>query len=473
MEQKLRILVNDMEMSRTDSDTHSMIGCVELTLVEVLTQHKIQRKILYNNNPLLERGTLIITAEEVKANKEMVEMQLRAHNIDMSTLRFGKANPYIVISKISDNGEYVVVYRTEAIAKSRNPVWKPLRIPVAILCNGDYSRSLKIQCWDFFHNAKSYLIGETTTSLKDMVNRQGLSLPLINSKKVKEVPKYSDSGMLEVIYCRKKPYNTFVDYVQGGIEFVSKIIIDLSASNNSQEEPLHCIDDGPSLYEKALEVTGSLIEEYDTDNKYEVYGFGACIPPDYGLSNCFNINLKAPQSECEKMSGFIEAYRSCFEDIQLHGPSFLAPSIRYIIKSIKFTTGSHYYILWIFTDGGVTDMDEVLEAIIDASLLPLSIVIIGMGNDDFQDMQELDSDYCPLSNPKGKRAHRDIVSFIPFSQFLEGEYGTDPEQSRINLAREVLREVPDQLVSYMKMKRIPPQPPQSGLRKQPADPELL
>ena len=118
-------------------------------------------------------------------------------------------------------------------------------------------------------------------------------------------------------------------------------------------------------------------------------------------------------------------------------------------------------------------MDEVLEAIIDASLLPLSIVIIGMGNDDFQDMQELDSDYCPLSNPKGKRAHRDIVSFIPFSQFLEGEYGTDPEQSRINLAREVLREVPDQLVSYMKMKRIPPQPPQSGLRKQPADPELL
>jgi len=39
--------------------------------------------------------------------------------------------------------------------------------------------------------------------------------------------------------------------------------------------------------------------------------------------------------------------------------------------------------LLIITDGVITDLDATIDAIIDCSFLPMSIIIIGVGNDEF------------------------------------------------------------------------------------------
>lgn len=44
-------------------------------------------------------------------------------------------------------------------------------------------------------------------------------------------------------------------------------------------------------------------------------------------------------------------------------------------------------MLLIVTDGAIHDMDETVAAIVAASELPLSILIVGVGNDDFSSMQ--------------------------------------------------------------------------------------
>ena len=44
------------------------------------------------------------------------------------------------------------------------------------------------------------------------------------------------------------------------------------------------------------------------------------------------------------------------------------------------------------TDGEIHDMDETIELIIDAAELPLSIIIVGVGNDSFSKMKILDGD---------------------------------------------------------------------------------
>ncbi len=46
----------------------------------------------------------------------------------------------------------------------------------------------------------------------------------------------------------------------------------------------------------------------------------------------------------------------------------------------------------ILTDGEISDMDVTKDLIVRASRLPLSIIIIGVGNEDFINMQELDGD---------------------------------------------------------------------------------
>ena len=106
-----------------------------------------------------------------------------------------------------------------------------------------------------------------------------------------------------------------------------------------------------------------------------------------------------------------------------------------------------------------------MQAIVEASVLPLSIIIVGIGKADFTAMEELDGDTVALTSG-GVRASRDIVQFVPFSKVM----GT-PNPGPL-LAREVLAEVPTQFVSYMKSRNIPPKPPITTVTTLPPDPSM-
>lgn len=45
-----------------------------------------------------------------------------------------------------------------------------------------------------------------------------------------------------------------------------------------------------------------------------------------------------------------------------------------------------YFVFVILTDGCIHDMRETLELIIDMSFLPASLIIVGIGNEDFTKM---------------------------------------------------------------------------------------
>jgi Copine len=110
-----------------------------------------------------------------------------------------------------------------------------------------------------------------------------------------------------------------------------------------------------------------------------------------------------------------------------------------------------YHILLILTDGEIHDMTQTKDLIVDeASKLPLSIIIIGVGNENFKQMHELDSDNQLLIGSTGREAARDIVQFVRFKKYKQ--MGADV------LAEKVLREVPEQFLSYMNMMGIKPDP---------------
>ena len=104
-------------------------------------------------------------------------------------------------------------------------------------------------------------------------------------------------------------------------------------------------------------------------------------------------------------------------------------------------------MLLILTDGVIMDMQQTVDAIVHASHSPLSIVIVGVGKADFTAMNALDSDDKILSSSSGQIATRDIVQFVPFAP-----YSHQPAR----LAAEVLREIPGQIVGYMRSKQIQP-----------------
>lgn len=49
-------------------------------------------------------------------------------------------------------------------------------------------------------------------------------------------------------------------------------------------------------------------------------------------------------------------------------------------------------MLLLLTDGVISDMDETVAAIVEASYLPISLIIVGVGDADFDQMNFLDCD---------------------------------------------------------------------------------
>jgi vacuolar-type H+-ATPase subunit F/Vma7 len=50
----------------------------------------------------------------------------------------------------------------------------------------------------------------------------------------------------------------------------------------------------------------------------------------------------------------------------------------------------------LITDGIINDMQKTIDEIVRGSSLPLSIIIVGVGQEDFSSMQVLDADDEPL-----------------------------------------------------------------------------
>lgn len=84
-------------------------------------------------------------------------------------------------------------------------------------------------------------------------------------------------------------------------------------------------------------------------------------------------------------------------------------------------------------------MDETINLLVNNCDLPLSLIIVGVGNAEFTNMVRLDGDNG-LYASNGKKAQRDVVQFVPFR-----EVNLNPDM----LARELLAELPNQVTQYM------------------------
>jgi hypothetical protein len=125
---------------------------------------------------------------------------------------------------------------------------------------------------------------------------------------------------------------------------------------------------------------------------------------------------------------------------ELYGPTKFSSILKYVNDFVHSQSGEIsqfnqvYNICLILTDGIINDMDATIDEIVRASDQPLSIIIVGVGEADFDQMEALDGDITPLfSNTLNKYRNRDIVQFVPFRDLK-----SDP----VRLAKAVLAEVP-------------------------------
>ncbi|KAG2467904.1 CPNE5 protein, partial [Polypterus senegalus] len=393
--------------------------------------------------------------------QDSATMQFCANKLDKKDF-FGKSDPFMVFYRSNEDGTFTICHKTEVVKNTLNPVWQSFSIPVRALCNGDYDRTIKVEVYDWDRDGSHDFIGEFTTSYRELARGQSqfnvyevrrmhsckfsfdfspavvvlrqllqgakyqlsakfalqmliICYEVVNPKKKMKKKKYVNSGTVTLLSFTVESEYTFLDYIKGGTQINFTVAIDFTASNGnpSQSTSLHYMNPYQmNAYAMALKAVGEIIQDYDSDKMFPALGFGAKLPPDGRVSHEFPLNGNIENPYCNGIEGILEAYHQSLKTVQLYGPTNFAPVVNHVARyAAAVQDGSQYFVLLIITDGVISDMAQTKEA---------------------------------------------IVNFVPFRDYIDRTGNHVLSMAR--LAKDVLAEIPDQFISYMKSRGIKPNP---------------
>jgi hypothetical protein len=79
------------------------------------------------------------------------------------------------------------------------------------------------------------------------------------------------------------------------------------------------------------------------------------------------------------------------------------------MKVLMQKSSLKYHVMMILLSCEITDMNQCKAEIVQLAKMPVSIIIVGVGDNDFSKMSELDSEREVLRDENGVCANRDIV----------------------------------------------------------------
>ena len=415
-------------------------------------------------------GKMSIYVEELKMMQSTMTFALQLNALDCSKTKQTSKNKkakvlYLCIYRTprdvneEEEEETPLVLRTEprqcsidSTGHIREIYWDNLQVSVNAMCRGEPKRQITIKLYETL-GKEHICLGACTTYLKqlDAASHDG------TGHLVMTIPETEASVGIHSIEIQHS--DSFLDYVIGGLDLSLFVALDFTKSNKDYTVPgsLHSFNDpeNPNDYVRAIQSVVDILQHYDADKKYPVYGFGARLPPSYShTSHCFACNGDYFHPEVAGIDEIVRVYQQAATSVVLHGPTNFNEIVRVVAnyaEPYSYPEVGHqkYSILLILTDGVITDMKQTVNELVRAADFPMSLVIVGIGDEDFGLMKILDGDDHRLySTELHKFAERDIVQFVQFNRF---KYGPLHE-----LAMETLAEIPREVVAYFRSKNIVP-----------------
>jgi len=469
-------------------------GTLTITYEEIIPSF---RKTLASE--YIASGNNLVTQELKKDTPYTITEEkfiIKAKGINLEKMDFfGKSDPYYCIYRLVGQKK-IQIYKSEKIKKNLNPVWK-----AAELKNLDENclapeQKFWIEVYDYDKFGSDDLIGEvrlddlfyditpdgkefravlTSTSGKHKNNRGEIVLNIIHevstiekvTKAYSVISHYNFANNLKT-YPNLLSTISFVDAMRMGMLLHVMCAIDYTGSNGS----MHDINSNEmNPYQTALSAVGQVLEPYDHDKRFSFFGYGAykneVFPPYFTVGETEEVE--------GGVQGILDTYAETRDEFELgdmgtarggdmdwraNKGRYYCDDFYQIINAIadkaeadmmiKFPPNSHllptdYYILFFVIDGDGFDMDGTIRALVRASALPMSIVLVGVGGGYFTNLSKFDSDKTPLT-VDGVSTIRDIVQFVKFEECKDAIDGT---VNMNKLASEVLVEVPTQVETFI------------------------
>lgn len=447
-EQKLLIEVYDQDnKDLSNLKKQKFVGQYTFTLGNIMTQGGSLLEGRLSKGSSNGRGKIWARGESVHDTRNLFVCKFEGDKLKNKGGFFGKSDPFIQVSRCNEDGSWSSTWNCEHIKNTLSPKFTVTKIPIVSLCNNDLNRPIRVEFFDWNSNNDHKSMGYVETSVQALLDSGGAPMAVMYKDK--------EHGSLTCIDPIIEKHPTFLQFLRGGLNISLSVAIDFTGSNGDPTLPssLHYVDpSGQQLneYQQAIRSVGNIIEEYNTDKIFGVFGFGAKIGGE--VSHCFSVY--PDETGVKSIAGLEKAYIDGLSNIALSGPTLLAPMVTHIknraLKKGCTSESPKYEILLVLADGVINDTIPAIQQLIAASDSPMSIIIVGVGPADFSQMNFLDGDKGLLTHG-GQTAKRDIVQFVPFTKFKgAGQYA---------LAKEVLAEVPEQVLQYMDQHKVyPPDP---------------
>ena len=451
--QTLSFLCVDVDETNIEGD---QIGTANCTIAQIMmTDPETGLKLPLDNS----KKNSFITIKYQRLPNLNMDFIFKVKCQKVKNLRWcGKSKPFLRISRPgkgyedSNNPEkipdanWIIVNETEWPVANLEPVFAPFTIKGSVLNRGNISMKNKWELWDHSTEDNHKYIGGAFISVKEIQEEKRI-FPSENKSK-------NFTGDIIFDECKTVKKHSILDYLKMGLNLSLTVGIDFTASNGGATNPtsLHYIlGPRPNQYQSTLTEVGMILLEYDTDKLVPMYGFGASPPGEKQTSFCFPLNLLPKSPFVYSVPGLLETYSSIVGRLNFLGPTNFAPIMAETMDAVARgykTNKMVYSILLILTDGLITDFQETKKVLVKCSRLPMSVIIVGVGNEDFSQMEMLDSDKSLLKDSDGNTAVRDIVQFVPYRDFA-----SNPSL----LSETVLKELPGQIDQfYQSIGVIPP-----------------
>ncbi|CAI0454741.1 unnamed protein product [Linum tenue] len=241
---------------------------------------------------------------------------------------------------------------------------------------------------------------------------------------------------------------------RAGLESSNLIVgIDFTKSNewtgakSYNRKSLHHIGDTLNPYEQAISIIGKTLAAFDEDNLIPCYGFGDATTHDQDVFSFYQ-----DERFCNGFEEVLSRYREIVPSLRLAGPTSFAPVIEKAMTIVE-ESGGQYHVLLIIADGQVTrsvdtehgrlspQEQKTVDAIVQASKLPLSIVLVGVGDGPWDTMKEFD-DNIPARE-------FDNFQFVNFTEIMLKN--VDQSRKETQFALSALMEIPPQYKATMEL----------------------
>ena len=424
-----------------DVDSMHLLGRASFRFSPSFTQKDFLVDIpIVPNNGSEEMGTLqAVFSKCAKVSREFVGIEITGKNLVNVDGEGDKSDPFLVFHRYCQGEIYVPVHCTTALLDNLNPKWERIILPVDELCDKDGNSLIKIECWDWQQDLRYQFMGEVVTTLNKLRAKPVLELHGRNEK--------IKTGELIIRNCLKLVKPSPMDFLTTKDRFSFVLGIDFSEYNQKpfNKRNLHEFDKkGSNTYLKAIEEVSKIMWGQDSDGKIPSFGFGGRPSfPEFTSDQTHSLiplNGNRHKMSVTSPEQLAESYKNALKFIDPTERACISDLVKIVrdwaIRDIKSNV---YHVLIILTAGHLHNIQGTIDILVDIAHLPISIILVGIGDNDFGALEKLDGDKKWLRNSKKKLTKRDIVNFVDFGESYE---------NLDRFGRKLLEEFPEQFMSY-------------------------